>query len=141
MGICVDVIAPEGFPDVNEPIVSFARCQGNIMMAPQHLGLPRLDHCADDKERLETLRIVIADLDKGPKSSFDEEYWEAGDRQWSNGKEWRTLIRKWRDMDHYLPGDKTPLERAIEEKQEELRRHAMRFFLYFQAGYTVEWSP
>lgn len=141
MGVDVEVIAPAGMPDADEPISAFARCRGNILMATEDVGFPRLDKCEQGTEAARALVALIEDLDRGDEGVFTYDYWEAADQQWSKGREMRQTMETARLITRRCPSlGKTPEQYAAGMKRDEMRKTAFRFLSYFKMGYTIEWD-
>lgn len=143
MSVDIYVTAPPGLPDPKEPIFSFVRASGNIMMAPKVLGYRSLDDIPDRKVAASILVDVIAELDKGNAGGFSDQWCVDADLRWSGGKEMREAweqVRAWRNGPgpDYLRSPETYWGHVTRDR---LRKDAMRFLLYYLAGYEIRWSP
>lgn len=140
MGVGIEVIAPEGMPEAEEPISSFARCRGNILMATKDVGHPRLDECEQPEQAASALLALIEDLDRGDEGVFTYDYWEAADQQWSKGRELGETLEHARFITDRFPDLGTVEQYAAGMKRDEMRKTAFRFLSYFKMGYTIEWD-
>jgi len=141
MGVGIEVIAPEGMPEASEPISSFARCRGNILMATEDVGYPRLDKCEQPEQAASALLALIEDLDRGDDGVFTYDYWEAADQQWSKGREMAQTMDQARLITRRCPSLGLSAEQyAASMKRGEMRKTAFRFLSYFKMGYTIEWD-
>lgn len=140
MSVSVSIIPPPGFPDPREPIISFSLNTGNIMTAPVVLGyIWTLDEATPVQAR-KALQEIIAELDKGDAGEFSDAWWVRADLRWSNGRE---MQEYWERVGKYrtLLDGEGPDAQWGKMRREELRKDALRFFLYYAAGYEVRWSP
>lgn len=150
MSVSVSIIPPPGFPDPREPISSFARCPGNIMTAPEVLGYVHLDEILTTNVTTAVPRTVltdvIAELDKGDAGKFSDQWCVDADLRWSGGREAEAAWREIAPFVHFEGRNTPPSMRSKTANwghvtRERLRDDALRFFLYYAAGYEVRWSP
>ena len=145
MSVNIYIIPPPGLPDPQEPISSFANVPGNIMTAPEVIGCARLDDIpavnTASSAHVQVLTQLIAELDKGNEGKFSDQWCVDTDLRWSSGREMREA---WHQIASYMPWTgKYESERTYWGclKRDQLRKDAMRFLLYYLAGYEIRWSP
>jgi hypothetical protein len=143
MSVDITITPPLGFPDPKESISSFARCPGNIMMATEEIGHERLDRIKYPEESKKALIDVIAEIDKGNDGKFNDGWCEEADRRWSDGKEaeesWRTYGSPLLSWGGPVPWKNKKQYWGVTVR-DRLRKEAVRFLLYYTAGYQIEWS-
>lgn len=137
MSVDITIVPPKGWPDPMEPILSFARCPGNLLTAPEELGLPRLDKITSSVRVCTILITLIEEIDK-KESVFDFNYWRECGMVWDDGKAMIKQLYKYRKFEGELSD--TPEEMWAEDMRQELRRVVFRFLSYFMMGYEVKWS-
>ena len=141
MGVHFEITAPEGMPEADEPIASFARCPGNVLMACVDVGHKRLDYCEQPQEAADALKALIFALDEGEDGLFSYDYWRKCDKRWSNGRELARELDKWRKLSHHLEEHgHTPESMVSGARRDRMRKTAWRFLSYFEMGYTIEWG-
>lgn len=144
MSIDVTIIPPPGFPDPQEPVSSFARVPGNIMTAPEVLGYRSLDDIPDREVAKAILIDVITEIDKDDVGRFSDQWCVDADLRWSGGKEMREAYRQIAPYmrpgigPSYMQSERAYWGRCTRDR---LRQEAIRFLLYYLAGYEVRWSP
>ena len=137
MSWSVSVTSPEtlDLPDVNEPIISFSSCAGNICSSVAEMKGKHLS-AMDRDEAITALKDLIKEIDKQNDGIFTDRYAVDSDKQWSDGKETTT---DWLKFEPYL--DKMPFKTYEQycgySLRERVRKTAVRFFLYYTAGYEV----
>lgn len=141
MGWCVTILG-QGLPDVNERVSSFSSCPGNMYTAVREMndGL-QLRDMATVEMCSEALIRLINELDLGCRGRFTDEWAVASDEAWSKGKETRKEFEDVRGFIgmHNLPYKdyQTFCGHTIRER---IREDAIRFLLYYMAGYTVKFE-
>lgn len=95
MGYSVNIKAVNGLPDVDESIVSFSSCPGNMLSAIRDLGLGNLAYIRNRDVAISAITKLIDELDKGNTGYFNDDYCVAA---------------------------------------------AVRFFLYYKAGYEISYE-
>lgn len=144
MSIGVHIIPPPGLPDPKEPVSAFARAPGNIMTASEVLGYRSLDDIPDPVVARGVLVDVIAELDKGDAGRFSDQWCADADRRWSRELEMR---QTWsRIAPCVRPGVEPDYMQSMHTywghiTRERLRADAVRFLLYYLAGYEIRWIP
>lgn len=139
MSIAVTVIPPPGLPDPKERATAFARCPGNIMTAPEVLGYPY--HLDESPDAILYLKAIISELDKGDAGKFSDAWCVEMDMRWSQG---RDMNRAWCEVAALTPRTGAYASECAYwgyTLRSKLRSDALRFFLYYAAGYEVRWSP
>lgn len=148
MGYGVEIRHPT-LPDVREPISSFAGCPGNMYYAVYELTGLRLcdmpcEHASD--QIVEALQKVIAELDKGNDGMFNDQYACDADLKWSQGRETREEYSKWGPAleSSLARGFKLPFNNYPSfcgwTLRERIRETAVRFMLYYLAGYKITYT-
>lgn len=138
MGWSVEVIVPEGFPKIDEPIVSFSHCPGNTYMAVSEMQGKQL-RTMDAAEAINALKELIAEVDKGDQGRFNNTYAVVSDVQWSKGRETEKNWDRLKNCIQHMPF-KTYEEYCGYELRTRIRETAVRFFLYYAAGYKIEYQ-
>lgn len=136
MSWSVTVIAPEGYPDVQEPVVSFCQCPGNMYMGVMEMKETQLRHM-ETSEAIEALKDLIAEVDKNNEGRFSDVYAVNADMRWSEGRETR---KEWGEWVAMRLGNKTYEEFCGVKLRKRIREDAVRFLLYYSAGYQVEFE-
>jgi len=144
MGWSITITPPSGYPDVKESIASFSRCSGNLYMSVFEIKDKFLKDMGKD-EALCAIKEVIAEIDKGNEGKFSNAYAIAADMAWSGGKE---KMREWDQIKDYVgyvrEKSSLPYQNYEEfcgyEMRGQIRESAVRFFLYYAAGYQIEYS-
>ena len=144
MGYSV-TIEHEILPDVNEPIVSFSSCRGNILMATEDLMGKRLSHIKTNNEAIVALMNLVVELDKGEEGIFNSCYFVEADNQWSNGREskdaWdKTIPLRENDYFKNLPQYMNYESYTGYIGRDNLRKDAIRFLLYYKSGYNIKYE-
>jgi len=142
MSWSVTVIAPEGYPDVQEPVVSFCQCPGNMYMGVQEMKETQLRHMKTP-EAIEALKDLIAEVDKNNEGRFSDAYAVDADMKWSEGKETRKEWEEWERLASHCRDawpSKTYEEFCGVKLRKRIREDAVRFLLYYSAGYQVEFE-
>lgn len=137
MGAGVDIVAPEGLPDVGCRVSSFAYCEGNILMNVQKVGFDRLDHL-NPEDQIEALKTLITEIDKGDEGIFDDDFWVECDMKWSKGKEFTTFADDMENVAAYL--NKTVEQMWGDHRRHQNREDAVLFLLSLLAGYKLVFS-
>jgi len=137
MSWSVTVTSPT-LPDVQEPIFSFSSCPGNICSSVIEMKGKHLSDMSR-KEAIKALKDLIKELDKENDGIFTDSYAVDSDKQWSDGKETTT---DWLKFEPYI--DKMPFKTYEQycgySFRERVRITAVRFFLYYTAGYEVNFK-
>lgn len=134
MSWSVRIKAPPGLPDVEERISSFCHCPGNMYMCVSELKKKQLREM-DATEAIGALKEVIYEIDKGNAGMFDDKYAVEADEKWSKGEETKEsweLMRKFSVISYS--------EHCGRELRERCRETAVRFLLYYIAGYSIEYE-
>ena len=137
MGWSVQVVPTEALPDVDEPISSFCWCPGNMYMCVKELTGTQLNHMTREQAIVALLRVIV-ELDKGNEGMFSDAYAVDADMKWSNGVESRKEWEKWACIQHFPYADYTTC--TGHEMRTRCRDAALRFFLYYKAGYEVRYE-
>jgi hypothetical protein len=137
MGWSITVTPPEGMPDVDEPISGMSSCSGNIYSSLIDLSGKRLKELTRD-EAIQSLKDMIAECDKEGEGFFTDDYAVKSDIQWSEGRETR---KDWDEVYSKHPYYNSYEHYCGSQLRDRLRRTAVRFLLYYVAGYTItyEW--
>ena len=140
MGWSIDVDAPKGMPDVQEPIISVSSCSGNFYVAVREMKEKQLREMNPD-EAIEALIDVINEVDKGNEGRFNNDYAVASDKQWSEGRE---TLKGWNEVKQYLHRGSFPYKTYEEycghEMRKRIREASVRFLLYYKAGYQIAYT-
>jgi hypothetical protein len=136
----IEITAPEGYPDVQEPIQGFSKCSGNLYMGVLEMKEKQLRYM-EPKEAITALIDLINELDKGNDGRFSDTYAVEADQRWSEGKESR---REWEKYEPYLQTHNLPFKTYEQFCSITMRGHiresAVRFLLYYTAGYKIEYE-
>ena len=127
----ITITPPETFPDVDEPISGVSKCPGNFYMAVMDMKGKQLREMMVD-EAILSLKEVIFEVDKGNEGLFSDQYGVDSDKQWSDGKE---LGDAWLMYGKFM----SYKEFCGKEVRERIREAAVRFLLYYVAGYKIEY--
>lgn len=134
MSWSVTVTAAEGMPDVQEPIISFSKCPGNMYMCVLEMKERQLREM-DRDEAISALCDVIAEVDKGNDGRFSDAYAVDADMKWSEGRETRA------DFDRIGQHLYKTYERFCGELlRDRIRTTSVRFLLYYKAGYDIKYE-
>ena len=140
MGWSVDIQPPAGMPDVQEPVISFSSCPGNMYVAVRDMKEKQLREMTQD-EAIESLIDVINEVDKGNEGRFNNDYAVASDKQWSEGRE---TMEEWKKVEHYIHRASFPYKTYEEfcghKMRERIRETSVRFLLYYKAGYQITYT-
>lgn len=140
MSWSITVIPPDdSFPDVQEVVSSVSRCPGNFYMCVLELKDRQLREMTTDDERISSLRDVILEIDKGNDGLFSDNYCVEADKAWSDGRE---TMDEWNTLQSYYLSRmpfKTYEQFCGYHVRERMRKDAVRFFLYYKAGYKIEY--
>ena len=131
----VSIIPPEGFPDVEEKIISFASCGGNMYTAVRELKKRDLKEMTTD-EAISALKDLIVELNKEDKGIFSNNYCVACDLQWSEGRETESEWSKYKSHIKYFPF-KNYEEFCGWHIRNRIKETSIRFLLYYVAGYEI----
>ena len=142
MGWSITVTPPAGFPDVQESISSCSKCPGNFYMCVLEMKEKQLRYMERD-ECISSLKDVIAEIDKGNEGRFSNQYCVDADTMWSKGRETMDEWTKYSVLPEnrlaYMPF-KTYEEFCGYDIRERMRKDAVRFLLYYVAGYNIEYD-
>ena len=142
MSFYVTITPPPNYPDVKELISSFAHCPGNIYTAVIALREKELKEM-ERSEAMDTLSEVINEVDKGDAGLFSNAYAVNADLMWSEGREtqeeWKALVAIWSTQLCSQPF-KSYNDFCGYKLRSDLREVAIRFFLYYTAGYSIEYN-
>jgi len=141
MSWSVTITPPPGFPDVQEPVVSFSSCPGNLYTAVREKCARDLQGMQEKCEAMDALRAVLEEIDKGNHGLFSDDYAVKADIQWSGGKSTQKVWDQWR---FYADQPNSPFKTYEGfcgwQLREDLRKDAVRFFLYYAAGYKIDYT-
>lgn len=149
MSWSVRVMAPEGMPEANEKIASFCKCPGNMYMCVMEWARIEAEKYPsikiemqlrdmDRKQAISALLEVIRELDKGNRGIFNDDYAVMADEKWSGGEETKTAWKTMRIFPSFHNSE-SYAEYTGRVMRERCREGAMRFFLYYKAGYIIEY--
>lgn len=136
----------QGTPYPKEPIVSMCKCEGNLALATEKVGFKKLPHITKSKEAQKAILQVIEELDKENEGLFNDEWCEACDVSWSKGREMEEAWGKWEPLFNRTGDSKLNLPFSDKKtywgryKRSELRSSAVRFYLYYKAGYKITFT-
>ncbi len=138
MGWSID-IKSNVLPDPKERIHSCCSCPGNFYYSVMEMTGKQLRHMKK-KEAIIALHDLILEVDKGNAGRFTDEWAVDADQKWSEGRETREEFAKWDGIVNHskivLPfNDYTSF--CGHHTRENVRQSAMRFFLYYKAGYEI----
>ena len=141
MSWSVTIIAPEGYPDVQESVMSFCQCPGNMYMGVMEMKETQLRHMKTP-EAIEALKELIAEVDKNNEGRFSDVYAVNADMKWSEGRETRKEWEEWGSLAYCRDAwpYKTYEEFCGAKLRKRMREDAVRFLLYYSAGYQVEFE-
>jgi len=127
-------ITHETLPDPDEPIVSFCSCMGSILRIIYDEF--RISPTEWTKENaITSLKWLINNIDSGAAERFDDKWCVAADMQWSKGKESHA---DYDTLSGFIPD--TYEEWTGKNKRANMRQTAIRFLLYYIAGYNVKFE-
>ena len=137
MGWDITITPQNGMPEVDEPILGVSSCLGNFYSCIIFMAKKQLQDVSN-KKAINLLNDLIKELDKGNDGIFSDKIAVDSDKQWSQGQESR------KDWDHYkwLP----PYQNHTYETwtglrfRERVRKDALRFLLYYKAGYKIDYK-
>lgn len=138
-------IKSDTLPDPQECISSVCDCPGNFYTAVREMKGQQLRQM-ETADAINALTDLITEIDKGNSGLFSNEWCKDSDEKWSKGRETREEYAKWtavflnRQVPAHLPfNDYTSF--CGYTVRERIREGAVRFFLYYKAGYqiTYEW--
>jgi hypothetical protein len=145
MGWSIDITS-DTLPDPQETISGVSDCPGNFYTGVTQMKDKQLRHMEAD-EAYAALVDLIAELDKGDKGLFSNVWAEEADGFWSKGRETREEYSRWTDIFRGRGG--IPAHMPFSDYtsfcgytiRERMRKDAVRFALYYKAGYTItfEW--
>ena len=138
MSWSITITPQEGLPDVQEPIISFSNCSGNMYVSVVEMTGKQLREMTTP-EAIAALKDLIAEIDKGDEGRFSNAYAVASDQQWSGGRETKTEWEKFRYYLDHMPF-KTYDEYCGYTLRTRVRETATRFLLYYVAGYQIEYK-
>lgn len=144
MGYYVEV-KHESYPDVKEPVATYSVCKGNILSAIEELTGVHLSKAGPNTASA-SLASLIAELDKGNTGMFNDAYAADADLKWSKGKESAEEYARWATALEHALGKGTPMPFTDYQTfcgwrmRDRLRDDAVRFFLYYKAGYQVTFT-
>lgn len=132
MSLSLTVIAPEGCPDANEPIVSMGWSDYGLRGVCKALFGYSLEKIHPESLSLRMLDVVN-ELDKGDLGLFKDDYfWPYFKHSSEEDKTFYDLIAH---------RTKTTVKSYFGDSNRRLlRQDAFRFYLYAKAGYKLEWS-
>jgi len=136
----ITITPPNNMPQVEEPIVSFSSCPGNMYVAVRDLIKKQLNEM-EPSEAIESLRGVIIELDKGNSGLFSDSYCYEAEKQWHDNTDLFELSKKNKDLllrgINTLDGYK---EYCGNSTRQRIRKTSVRFMLYYIAGYNISYS-
>jgi hypothetical protein len=125
-------IAHNNLPDPDEPIVSFCSCDGNFLRAI-YFKTSISPSLWTREFAIEQLQWFISEIDKGDCGDFNDSWCVESDQKWSKGRESQESYNEFRDFIKLSYQQWTGIE-----KRRDMRNVAMRFLLYYIAGYNIE---
>jgi hypothetical protein len=141
MGWSID-IKSNVLPDPKEPIFSVCSCPGNFYYSVMEMTGKQLRHMKK-KEAIIALHDLILEIDKGNAGRFTDDWAVDADQKWSEGKETREEFEKWIEIlkrqEVVLPFNDYK-SFCGEHTRDRVRESAMRFFLYYKAGYEITYD-
>jgi hypothetical protein len=139
-------IASDALPNPQEPISSVCDCPGNFYTGVKQMKGIQLRHM-EPNDAILALKDLITEIDKGDDGMFCNTWAEESDKLWSQGRETREEYTKWTDVFNFRGG--IPAHMPFSDYtsfcgytvRDRMRTSAMRFYLYYVAGYdiTYEW--
>lgn len=138
-------IESETLPNPNEPISSVCDCPGNFYTAVRDMKTRQLREM-ETEEALNALSELITELDKNDLGFFSNEWCKNADQAWSQGRETREEYSKWINCFNYRGG--IPAHMPFSDYvsfcgytiRDNIRNPAVRFFLYYKAGYHITYN-
>lgn len=134
----ITITPPPSFPDVDEPIFSFSNCPGNMYTGIKEMKSKQLREM-DQEEAITALKDLIIEIDKKNDGLFSDEYAVESDKKWSEGRESREDWERCRNYIEHMPY-KTYEGLCGYTMRLRIREAAVRFFLYYVAGYKIEFN-
>ena len=130
MSLSLTIVAPEGLPEANEPIVSMSASKQGLRGA---MFILKYNSLEDSVDLAFDLLDLIKELDKGSSGVFNNAYfWDFFD---SRSPDDRRFFYQVASMSNI------PVEECFGDScRRELRKDAFRFYLYVRAGYKIEWK-
>lgn len=141
MSYDITITPPLLMPDVQEPVVSFANCPGNMMIAVKDLtGFHIKD--MDSNQAINALVNIIDEIDKGDVGRFNNSYAVLADKLWSDGVE---TTKEWDKIKHFAHTLPSLPYHTYEEfcgytMRSRIRETSIRFLLYYKAGYLITYQ-
>jgi hypothetical protein len=138
MGWSVEITG-DNLPDLQERISSVCACPGNFYYCVMEMAGKQLRQM-DKDEAIWALQNLIAELDKGNFGYFNDKWAVHSDSQWSDGRETLAEYAKWEHItDHPFPFDDYTSFCGWHTR-DRIREDALRFFLYYKAGYNINYE-
>jgi hypothetical protein len=142
MGWSIDIKSGV-LPDPQERISSCCSCPGNFYYSVMEMTGKQLRHMTRE-EAIDALHRLIIELDKGDAGHFNNAWAVAADESWSKGRETREEYAK---FEYMVNNSKIilPFNDYVtfcgHHSRDSVRGSALRFFLYYKAGYEIayEW--
>lgn len=129
-------INPVGdLPEVSERYASFCQCPGNMYYSIIEMKDKQLRDM-DRDECISSLIDLIAELSKGEEGRFTNKWAVEADEHWSQGRETRA---EWVRLPPQLRTNSYE-EYTGQSTRERIREDAIRFLLYYKAGYDIEYT-
>jgi hypothetical protein len=138
MGYSIKVIAKEGLPPAAEPIVSSGTGPGSLLGCVREFGYNSIPYLTRE-QACEALLQVIEEIDKGEDGVFNTAYWKECDYRWTRNQNMNQEIAEYRMLWTHMRMD--PELWWGMYKRERFREDVFRFFLYYKAGYDIEYEP
>ena len=136
MGLYINI--EHGYmPDPKEKWASFGYSKHALPGLVKHLGYKRLDKLDRDLA-IEALIHLVEELDKGEGGEFNTDYWK-------DSSYYKTWLRKYStdELSYFRSVYKVSSNEEVfaKHRRRDWRQTAIRFMLYYQAGYEIEYIP
>lgn len=143
MSWSVDVIAPEGAPEISERVASFCDCPGNICTSVVQLGYDKLPHIENPEIQMKVLKVLIEELNRGNAGKIHDQYCVDCDEKWSKGRESK---EKWAEFEPFkdrMKGVSWMESYAAftgHTTRERMLKDAEHYYLLLKSGYRIQFT-
>jgi hypothetical protein len=135
-------IKSDVLPDPKERISSCCSCPGNFYYSVMEMTGKQLRNMKK-KEAIEALHDLILEVDKGNAGMFTDEWAVDADQKWSKGEETRKEYEKfegWVNNPKIILPFTDYTSFCGSHARDNVRESALRFFLYYKAGYEITYK-
>lgn len=127
-------ITHETLPDPQESIMAFASSKGSILrIIYDQFGISPKEWTSEFA--ITSFKWLIKNIDLGNDGIFNDDWCVDADMQWSKGRE---SHESYDDLASFIPD--TYEQWTGKLKRDDMRKTAIRFLLYYIAGYTVKFE-